>query len=125
MGGMRDRNLAGILVVCLALASGCATYDRRAGVANLWRAESVPEIRNGVTTRAEILDLLGPPSQVISLDDRVVFYYLRERTRGRIQIFFVYNRQAENISYDRAIFFFDLDGVLVEHAFSREEVPLE
>jgi outer membrane protein assembly factor BamE (lipoprotein component of BamABCDE complex) len=122
---MRALFLLGILLLGLAPVSGCATYDRRAGVANLWRADSLPEIRNGATTQAEVLDLLGPPSQVIALDDRVVYYYLRERTHGRIQLFLVYNRQAENISYDRAIFFFDPEGLLMEHAFSRERIPLE
>lgn len=122
---MRAALLLPILLLGVAMATGCATYDRRAGVSNLWRAESLPEIQDGVTTRAEILDLLGPPSQVIGLGDRVVYYYLRERTHGRIQIFLVYNRQAEDIRYDRAIFFFDPEGVLVEHAFSREEIPLE
>ena len=62
---------------------------------------------------------------MIGLEDRVVLYYLRERTHGRIQILVVYNHQSENISYDRAIFFFDREGVLVDHAFSREQIPLE
>ena len=122
---MWRRVLAMTLLVCVALTSGCATYDRRAGVANLWREEAGVAFEDGVTTRREILERLGPPSQVIDLDDRVVLYYLRERTHGRIQIMILYNRQSENISYDRAIFFFDRDGVLVEHAFSREEIPLD
>jgi len=117
--------LSAILLLAFALALGCASYDRRAGVANSWRKESLPAIEDGVTTRAQVLELLGPPSQVIGLDDRVVLYYLRERTRGSIQVFFVYNRQSENIIYDRAIFFFDGSGILEEHAFSEEEIPLE
>jgi len=122
---MPKRSLAATLLLAFALAPGCASYDRRAGVANLWRLESPSSIEEGVTTRAQVLELLGPPSQVIGLGDRVVFYYLRERTRGQIGIFFLYNRQSENITYDRAIFFFDESGVLVDHALSHEEVPLD
>ena len=122
---MAPRALCATVVLTLVLGPGCASYDRRAGVANLWREESLPQIQQGVTTRAQILEILGPPSQVIGLEDRVVLYYLRERTHGRIQILLVYNHQSENISYDRAIFFFDREGVLVDHAFSREQIPLE
>ena len=114
-----------LTVAAVLLALGCASYDRRAGVSNLWRDAERAGFEDGVTTRADVLAALGPPSQVIGLEDRVVLYYLRERTRGTIQVLLLYNRQSENISYDRAIFFFDPDGVLVEHAFSDEEIPLE
>jgi len=116
--------LAPALLLAFVFSVGCASYDRRAGVENFWRETSLVEIQDGATTRAQILELLGPPSQLIALGDRVVFYYLRERTRGRIGVFVLYNMQTENISYDRAIFFFDEEGVLVEHSFSREEIPL-
>ena len=111
-------------LLAVALLAGCATYDRRAGVANMWRDE-IPSIEKGATTQAEILEAFGPPSQMISLGDGVVFYCLRERTKGVIQVFILYNRQAEDIVYDRAVFFFDSRGVLTEYGFSEEEIPRE
>ena len=56
---MPQRTLSATLVLALALGPGCASYDRRAGVANLWREESLPQIQQGVTTRAQILEMLG------------------------------------------------------------------
>ena len=94
-------------------------------MANLWRSGSLPAIEVGVTTQSQILEMPGPPSQLIGLEDQVVLYYLRERTHGQIRVFVLYNRQDEDITYDRAIFFFDRNGILVDHAFSDEEVPLE
>ncbi len=65
-----------------------------------------------MTTQAEVLDLLGPPSQLISLRDQTVFYYLTEEMSGKGQIFIVWNQVSAESKYDRAIFFFDAGGVL-------------
>ena len=59
---------------------------------------------------------------MIDLDERVVFYYLRQHSKTSSVILLLYNDTRINITYDRAIFFFDGDGVLEEYAFSREEL---
>ncbi len=41
---------------------------------------------------------------------------------GTGQIFIIWNRVSAKSSYDRAIFFFDTDGVLEEFAFSKEQI---
>ena len=82
----------------------------------------MPEPFVGTTTQAEILEALGPPSQVIGLRDQTVFYYLQEQSKGRGAIFIVYNQVSEKVVYDRAIFFFDSGGVLRDYALSRESI---
>jgi hypothetical protein len=66
--------------------------------------------------------MLGPPSQLIALSDQTVFYYLTEKTSGKGYIFIFWNQVNAKSEYDRAIFFFDSDGVLEEFAYSQEEV---
>ena len=68
---------------------------------------------------------LGPPSQIVSLDDRVVYYYLHESVEGKGYYFLVYNRSRQSTRYDRAIFFFDADGLLLKHSYSLESLSHE
>lgn len=114
-----------LLMLFLLLAAGCISYESQKGVVNKWRDESLPEFEVGKTSQGEVINSLGPPSQVISLGDQVVFYYMLEKEIGAGQICLIYNRIDENSSYDRAIFFFDEKGVLSEYAFSFEKVPYE
>ena len=105
------------------LISGCASYGAVDGVDNLWREVSVDKFEKGVTTQAQILGQLGPPSQLISLRDQTVFYYLTEKMSGQGKIFIVWNQVSAESKYDRAIFFFDSEGVLQEFAYSKEQIP--
>ena len=114
--------LAGLLVASVATLTACASYERTRGVENAWRKTSIPAPVIGSTTQAELLRSLGPPSQVIGLRDQTVFYYLKEQGKGRGAIFIVYNTMTEQVTYDRAIFFFGSDGVLQDYAFSLEKI---
>ncbi len=120
---MRTSCYGQIAILCVAvLISGCASYGSVDGVDNLWREVSVDQFEKGVTTQADVLDQLGPPSQLISLEDQTVFYYLTQETSGNGKIFIVWNKVNAKSKYDRAIFFFDADGVLQEFAFSKERI---
>jgi len=120
-----NRWLAGLLTGALLLVAGCANWDGYAGVDNLWRAEDVPEWKPGVTTADEVIKSLGPPSQLISLHDETVYYYMREGKDGRGLMLLVWNMASQETRYDRAIFFFDAEGVLKKHAYSKETLPYE
>jgi len=111
-----------IIAATLVILAGCASFERTRGVDNLWRDPAVPAPVVGQTTQAEILGALGPPSQVIGLRDQTVFYYLRENDTGRGGIFIVYNWLKEDVTYDRAIFFFDAAGVLQDYGFSHDKM---
>jgi len=104
-------------IIVIALVSGllgCAQYDNKRGVEVVWQADSVNSLVKGESTRKDVLNLLGPPSQVISLDEETVFYYLFEYSQGDGLILIVYNRVRVDTQYDRAIFFFDENDVLTE-----------
>jgi hypothetical protein len=74
----------------------------------------------GVTTQSDVLEALGPPSQVISLGDGVVFYYVTEEESAKDLVAVLYNWGRIDIVYDRAIFFFDEQGVLTDQSLSEE-----
>jgi len=108
---------------CIALGFGCANRQSQMGVENLWRADPAPAFEIGATTQSEVMEALGPPSQVIALGDKTLFYYLREQQKLQSLSVIIYSHSRERILYDRAIFFFNPQGVLQDFALSREAIP--
>ena len=112
------------LVAALALASLCgacinSSSDR--GVEPRWHEVEPGSFERGVTTRSEVLDRLGPPSQILSLERETALYYMVEKTRMKGKILVVYNDRDERTTYDRAVFFFDEQDVLTD--WSATEAP--
>lgn len=118
-----NKQLLPTLLLALAMTlPGCASVERNQGVANAWRDPSVAPPVVGQTTESDIIKVLGPPSQVIGLGDQTVFYYLMERRKSKAGYLLIYNWKKEDTIYDRAIFFFDQNGVLREYGFSKETI---
>ena len=110
------RKLFVVSLVCLTLLTGCVQFKSRRGVEVAWQDEVVANLEKGRSTRADVLELLGPPSQVISLDGETVLYYLYERSDGDGLILIVYNQFKVDTRYDRAVFFFDESDRLTDYA---------
>ena len=102
------------ITLSLLLLGGCAQYENKRGVDVSWQDTVTQKLVNGESTRKDVLELLGPPSQVIALGDETVLYYLFERSSGNGLILIVYNRMEVNTRYDRAIFFFDEQDVMTD-----------
>ena len=66
----------------------------------------------------DVLKALGPPSQIVSMQHETALYYMLERTKGTGITLIVYNFRREHSTYDRAVFFFNLDGVLTDFAYT-------
>lgn len=117
-----------VLLTCfagLAFLPACVNKRSQMGVQNKWRAASPPPFEKGKTSQSEVMAALGPPSQVIALHDQTLFYYLREQLTTKATYLVIYNQTRENVSYDRAIFFFDKNGTLSDFAYSQEAIPIE
>lgn len=108
--------VATLLLTCLALLGGCAQYENKRGVEVSWKNGVADQLERGVSTRSEVLGLLGPPSQVIALEEETALYYLFEHSQGDGLILILYNRVNVDTRYDRAIFFFDENDVLTEYS---------
>lgn len=104
------------LISLALLAVSCAQYDSSRGVEITWQPAALADLERGETTRAEVLALLGPPSQVIALGDESVLYYLNELADGKAMILIAYNRFSIDTRYDRAIFFFDENNRLTDYS---------
>jgi outer membrane protein assembly factor BamE (lipoprotein component of BamABCDE complex) len=108
-------------LLCSVGLSACVSKNARQGVENRWRTESAPVFKQGQTTQHDVLAALGPPSQLIKVGNQTVFYYLQEQKQARSLILILYNQTREQITYDRAIFFFDDQGRLSDFAMSDEK----
>ncbi len=115
------RRLAALLLSTLVAA--CARYENQTGVDNTWRDVDAAGFVAGATSRAEVMDLLGPPSQIVDLTDGTVLYYLNERETARGFVLVVVNALRQRTTFDRAIFFFDDAGILTDYALSDEVNP--
>ncbi len=104
------------LLLFATLAGGCAQYENKRGVDVTWQNEITARLVKGESTRRDVLEMLGPPSQVIALEDESVLYYLFEHSKGVGLILILYNRMSIDTRYDRAIFFFDERDVLTDYA---------
>jgi len=104
------------LALCMTLLGACAQFDSKRGVEVNWQTEVTDKLTKGESTRANVLALLGPPSQVIALDGETALYYLFEQSKGDGLILIVYNRMRIDTRYDRAIFFFNEHDVLTEYS---------
>jgi len=113
---MKQSALLISLALCTSLLGACAQFDSKRGVEVNWQAAVTDKLTKGESTRANVLALLGPPSQVIALDGETALYYLFEQSKGDGLILLVYNRMRIDTRYDRAIFFFNEHDVLTEYS---------
>ncbi len=113
---MRHLSKLTVVFLMIGLLAGCLQYENKRGVDVTWETTIEGKLETGKTTRRDILDLLGPPSQLIALEEETVLYYLFEHSEGDGVILILYNRMRINTNYDRAVFFFDENDVLTEYA---------
>lgn len=118
----RSRLATALLALAALAGPGCISSRSDRGLEPTWRELEPGGLERGRTTRAEVLERLGPPSQILSLGGgRTAFYYLRESNQGSGLVLLVYNRREERTRYDRAVFFFDEQDLLSEYALSAPE----
>ena len=116
---MPRRLIALLLLGICAVFHGCASVSAERGTENLWRDPTVATWEVGRTTEQDVLSALGPPSQLIALQDETVYYYMLEEARTKIMILILYNQARARVNYDRAMFIFDKQGVLTKYSLSR------
>lgn len=109
----------------LLILPGCARWDETTGVQNSWRSDAAPQWELGKTSAEEVISALGPPSQLINLQNQSVYYYMRESVTGNGYFLLFYNTSTKVTRFDRAVFFFDESGVLTRFAYSNDSLPVE
>jgi hypothetical protein len=120
---MKKMNWIGLTLILVL--GGCSSDKGYSGVDNVWRSADPPVWKVGKTTETDVIDALGPPSQLIGLQKETVYYYLREERKASGLFLLIYNWKTQTLVYDRAIFFFDKQGTLTKFSYSLEALPYE
>ena len=106
------------VIAFLVMAAGCARMETEKGLDPTWHRLAPDTFQVGISTQSDVMRVLGPPSQVIPGQGGDILYYLHERAVGTGVVLIVYNQLQLKTRYERAIFFFDESGVLVDYAIS-------
>jgi outer membrane protein assembly factor BamE (lipoprotein component of BamABCDE complex) len=105
-----------VILLCVLALSGCVKFKSKRGVEVAWQPDVIAQFERGKTSRMEVLTALGPPSQIIALEEETVLYYLFEKAEGEGMVLIVYNNIKIETRYDRAVFFFDENDLLTEYS---------
>lgn len=87
-----------ILVAAMGVLNGCYVSKKKDD--RPWRAEVAAGIQVGKTTKAEVLQLLGPPKQIIRLLESEAYMYVASVEKNSGLVLLVLNLSRSDRQYD-------------------------
>lgn len=87
-----------ILVAAMGVLNGCYVSKKKDD--RPWRAEVAASIQVGKTTKAEVLQLLGPPKQIIRLLESEAYMYVASVEKNSGLVLLVLNLSRSDRQYD-------------------------
>jgi outer membrane protein assembly factor BamE (lipoprotein component of BamABCDE complex) len=114
------------LAVCslaVALMQGCAFS--RGTLGDDIQAEAVGSIKKGVTTKSEVLALLGAPDRVLPLNGRDVYQYYRYDAKAGSLLLILINFSRVSIKGDDVFVIINQNGIVEEVMSSKRTEDLE
>jgi outer membrane protein assembly factor BamE (lipoprotein component of BamABCDE complex) len=105
------------------LSQGCAFS--RGTLGDDIKTEAVSLIKNGVTTKTEVLGLLGAPDRVLPLNGRDVYQYYRYDAKAGSLLLILVNFSRVSVKGDDLFIMIDQNGVVQEVISSKRTENLE
>lgn len=104
---MRPTNIPRLIALAAlsTLLTGC--LFSRSYVNDPIDAEAVAQLEPGQSTAADVVGLLGAPSQVVELGDRSAYRYDHRKVQGTGLFLFLFNLRADDVRSDVVWVFFD------------------
>ena len=121
MNGRLRAHLLLLALLASPLVAGCIRTRAERGLEPRWSDLAEDEFVRGETKRAQVLERLGVPSQILTVGGGTALYYLQERLASDGMLLLVYNERTEEMRYDRAVFFFDENETLTDYAVTAAE----
>jgi hypothetical protein len=122
MGVVFRRPILLLLVVGL-LAQGCAL--NRGTLGEEIRPDAVAKIVRGVTTKSEVLALLGAPDRLLQVNGRDVFQYYRYDAKVGSLLLIVVNFSRFSIKSDDLYVILNREGIVEDVISSKRTDGLE
>ena len=109
------------VLICLAL-TGCATSGTRI------QPDKVKQIKEGVTTQEEVIELMGKPfMQNLTSDGKIIMMYQYTKVKNRATNFIpIANLLAGGMDMEQQIFqvLIDKNGVVEKYMFTDTSSPI-
>lgn len=120
---MRVPHVLFVLLVVATLSQGCAFS--RGTLGDDIKTEAVSLIKNGVTTKTEVLGLLGAPDRVLPLNGRDVYQYYRYDAKAGSLLLILVNFSRVSVKGDDLFIMIDQNGVVQDVISSKRTENLE
>ena len=120
---MRLFQLLAFLAVTAVLVQGCAFS--RGTLGDDIKTEAIDSIKKGVTTKTEVLTLLGAPDRVLQLNGRDVYQYYRYDGKVGSLLLIVVNFSRVSIKGDDLYVMLNQNGVVEDVISSKRTQNLE
>jgi len=87
--------------------------------------QAIAQLQAGKSTAADVLQLLGAPSEVVELGNKSAWLYQSQNTKQMGLYMLVFGAYGEDTQFDRAWVFFDEDGTLTHFGENRNAASSE
>jgi hypothetical protein len=112
-----------VFSVTASLVQGCAFS--RGTLGDDIKTEAVSSIKKGVTTKAEMLALLGAPDRVLPLNGRDVYQYYRYDAKAGSLLLILVNFSRISVKGDDLFVMINQEGIVDEVISSKRTENLE
>jgi hypothetical protein len=105
------------LTVLIGLSGGCSFS--RGTLGDALTQGNVEAVKKGISTRADVLNVLGAPDRIIEVTGQEVFQYYRYDAKIGSLLLIVVNFSRFNIKSDDLYVRFSRDGIVEDIVFGR------
>lgn len=110
--------LSGIVIIlALVMTQGCAFS--RGTIGEEIKSESVAEIKKAMTTKADVLALLGAPDRLLQVNGRDVFQYYRYDAKVGSLLLILINFSRVSVKSDDLFVILNREGIVEDVILSK------
>ncbi len=114
--------IAIVLSLCLVL-SGCVVSRGRIG--NPIEEESLHKVQKGVSTREQVVAILGAPDRIVPGNDKEIFQYYYYDAKSPALVLLLLNVITLNVKSDNLYVFFDRQGIVQDIVYGKRTDALD
>ncbi|MFM8552033.1 MAG: hypothetical protein ACKOCD_06945 [Nitrospiraceae bacterium] len=120
---IKPGRVAGLVILCLAILSGCSF--NRGTIGDELKPDDVSTIKKGVSTRGDIVAKLGAPDRIVQANGHEIFQYYRYDIKAKGLFLILLNLSRVNIKSDDLYILLNKDGIVDEVVFGKRTDRLE
>lgn len=106
-----------VIILALVMTQGCAFS--RGTIGEDIKSESVAEIKKAVTTKADVLALLGAPDRLLQVNGRDVFQYYRYDAKVGSLLLILINFSRVSVKSDDLFVILNREGIVEDVILSK------